>query len=419
MKELIFSVLYLLRQSTQFINLSKAVTYAGNLDVFFLISLFYVSEFIKKKRIPNLLFGIIIGFILYGTLQLIMIENLDYLKFAINIAKVLICVTILFYSYKHVDYININKVIIIVSALYFGFTIFALIFRNQYLWTINDIVNKYDLSRLKLLYLEPSELGFHVMIIIIFLIGFLVISSQIRTQIILLCCIFANMIVLFFTRSLGAIAFGVAAIAIMLFKDWLMHRSINKDRLYLIVIFTGVVVLAIMALTKSPLILRIIDTLNGQDRSNWYRIHVSLQVTYRAFLESNGLGIGFGNMNTPYFASLYKELGFVQVLANAFLYFVVEAGIFGLIFIIILIFTLARKALVSDSVIKLGLLIFLISYQFFGSHFTNPLIWLLYGFILSNYEENRFIDYQYLGVYRVLDDLMLRVKSILNKVDKI
>lgn len=388
MSELIASVLYVFRQSAQYFSETRAVTLAGNIDPLFLIVLFYIYKHLKRKEIPVDLLKILATVLLYASLQIIAIDHIDILRLTINVAKMMVCIGIMFYTIEFYGNFKFVEFSVLASGLYFTLTLFAITFRDTILWTFNDKINKYDLSRLKLFYLEPSELGFHVMILMIFLIGYLMVTRNIKTRIILLICTLTNVFVLYFTRSLGAITIGAFAIGMMLVIDWYRHRTRQKTMIYLAISIFGIIMLSIMVITKSSIIQRIMDTLQGTDQSNWYRVGVSLKVAKQSFLDFNGIGVGFGNMNTPHFALLYKYMGFAQVLVNSTIYFLVEGGIYALGFLVVLYTKLIKAIFKTKSLIKLGLFIFLALYQLVGSHFTNPLIWLLYGLIFSTFDEN-------------------------------
>ena len=54
----------------------------------------------------------------------------------------------------------------------------------------------------------------------------------------------------------------------------------------------------------------------------------------------------------------------------------------------ILIGYLTKHTFKEYSLLKVGLLVFLVAYQIFGGHFTSGLTWALYGIIASKFNEN-------------------------------
>ena len=387
MVEFITAIIYIIRQGAQFIQFDKSVIWGGNLDPFYLIAPIFLVSIMKDRVKLNKWFGIVIILISYSIIQIIFNPEINILKLSVNIIKIVGCLMIMIYIKNYYNKISFPHIIVYASIMLGTFTLFALFYNQSVLWILNDTVNKYDLIRLKLLYLEPSELGFHVLILLVFLIGFLLKAKLKSTKIVLTICIVMDFFVLFYTKSIGAIIIGALSILVMITMDWYTNKTTEKTKIYLGVIAVAVGVLIVMISTKSSILMRVFGILQGQDASIWYRVKVSFDVTFKAVWDFKGLGFGFGNLNTPGFLVLYKDLGFVHVLVNSFLYFIVEGGVFAIVFIMLLFSKLFNATISSKSIIKWGLLIFLIVYQFFGSHFTNALIWILYGIILSEFDE--------------------------------
>ncbi len=396
MNELVLAFLYTIRQAAQFIYPKMGPTLGGNIDPLFFLAVFYLYESYQNRKISKKIILIILSLAIYSFLQFLWLPSVDIFRLFINISKIALCISIMFFMAKRVKSINLHKLVISISALYVFLTFLALtLMRNDIMWSMYDLSNKYKFSRLKLFYLEPSELGFHIMIIMIFLVGYFLVSKNRRTRLILFVGILMNIFVLFYTLSFGAIAIGTLSIAVMLVVDWVKNRTKQKNWLYFGIIISAILIFAIMVYIKAPIAKRLLDTLQGKDESNWYRVDVSFKVVYQTFLDYKGIGIGFGNMNRLSFVKMYHYLGVVQVLVNAIPYFIVEGGIYAFGFLTILLYKLIKAVVSSDSIIKIGLLVFLIIYQIFGSHFTNPLIWTLYGLILSTFSEHDERDFEF------------------------
>ena len=79
-----------------------------------------------------------------------------------------------------------------------------------------------------------------------------------------------------------------------------------------------------------------------------------------------------------------------DIFANSFLYFIAEAGILGVFYIVFIINYCIKnirknKYLGQDDCteLKQGLLIYVFISQIAGGYFTDPFIWCLYGIICA------------------------------------
>lgn len=387
----LIAVLYYFRQAGKLIadgNIKNV--FGGNLDPFYLVSPLYFYENYKDKNKMKKILIIALSMVSLAIIQVVFNRDISIVKMIVNMVKIIICFTSMLYvidNYKKIDILKITKI----TSILFAISIpVSLIFnKNDVLWRLNDIHNKYTLSRLNLFYLEPSELGFHLAILIIILLGYFLVSKDVKEKIFLTGLIITNSIVLYMARPLGAIVIVAFSICIMLLIDLIYRPTKAKFILYGIMSVCFIGLLIVLIQIKSPIIMRIIDTLNGRDASNSYRIGVTLDVFRQSFIDYKGLGCGFGNLNTDYFISKYNYLGLVVVVTNSFFYFVIETGIIGMVLLLAFLIIMLKRCLKDKSLIKWGLFSFLVFYQIFAGHFTSGLYWILYGIILSKFNENR------------------------------
>lgn len=385
--ELIIAFLYYFRQSTKILSQNE-VFFAGNLDPFYLAAPIYLIENYKDKQKLKKVAITIIPIFVYSVFQIIFIKDINIIKMIINIIKISICILIMIYVKENYYRINIKKVSKVISIFYAISIPIALILKEEIIWRLNDIYNKYSLQRLELFYLEPSELGFHVIIVLILLIGFILKSQNNKEKMELIILIIVNLIIVYMARPLGAIVIGSFSIGIILLSDLIINPSKSKVKIYSGLVILSLIVVMFMVINKSPIYMRIVETLNGTDSSNSYRIGVALDVFKQSFIDFKGIGCGFGNLNTEAFISKYNYLGLIVVVTNSFIYYIIESGLFGIITLGSLIYFLLRKCIKDKSPIKWGLVSFLILYQIFAGHFTSGLTWALYGIILSCFSEN-------------------------------
>ena len=386
---LLIALLYYFRQGAKVIKDGiVSNTIAGNLDPFYLLAPLYLVKNFKDMKKMKKIFIILGSMILLSIIHIIFNDGISLFKIFINVSKIIVCVMGMFYvieNYKKIDILKITKL----ASVLFAISIpIAFIFnQSSTLWRLNDIHNKYDLRRLHLFFLEPSELGFHVAILIIILVGYMFSVKDKKEKQILGILILTNSIVLYLAKPLGAIVLLAFSLGIMLLLDLIYRPSKFKIRFYSILALVALIIITIMIINKTPIVMRIFDTLNGTDSSNSYRIGLTMDVFKKSFRDYKGRGVGFGNLNTENFIDKYRYLGLVVVVTNSFFYFAIESGILGILVLFGFIALMFKKCLKDRSLIKFGLFTFLILYQIFAGHFTSGLTWVLYGVILSDFNE--------------------------------
>lgn len=392
----IYSFIYFFRQSTKLLSLKfkniNSATFGGNLDPFYLFGIYNFKKILcsNKKIREFLLFSLPILFI--SVIQFVFIKNINYTKFFVNIFKIMICISIMLYVKNKNIKINLVDICKKVTFLLVIFTIIAFLFKESSIfWRLNDYTNIYDLRRLQLFYLEPSELGFHISILLILLFSFLLSKKDNKKFIYFLLII--NIIILYFSKSMGAILLLLISLIVMMITNIILNGSRQNIKKYLNIGFVGLIGIVIFLNSNIGMANRIKQTLAGKDGSVNYRVNVSLEVLNKSLKDYDYMGCGFGNLNTTDFISQYQDFKLAQMVVNSYIYFWIETGILGIIYWLILIFYIAKKCIKSKSIIKIGLFTYILLFQFVGSHFTNGLIWLIYGFIISSEDSKMIQEY--------------------------
>lgn len=395
MIEVIIAIMLFFRQSAQYISSNNDIAglLGSNLDPIFLIGLVGLHYIVTHNHIRE--------FIQWSTpiliivcLQLFLIPDLNLLHWAVNTTKILLCISVMVTVRHYSSQINIYKISKIFSYILLPFLAIALLIDyNNILWKLNDGVNRFDLTRLKLLFLEPSELGFTLIIIIMTLLYYILVVRLSRKKLALnLCLLVANIYALYLAKPLGAIAIGGLSIIILLIHYLLISgpsSRLKKISAYLVAV-SAILSIALLFSPETPLrsidnsiVQRAIVVAQGKDGSVNYRTEFSKEIAIDNLKETPLTGAGFGQSGTDQFISKYYDQGLRTSIVNSFFGFITESGFIGVIFIISLIAILLRHALRSKNPLLIGLLVFVVIYQLSGSHFTNPLIWCIYGLILS------------------------------------
>lgn len=389
-KELILAIFIFFKQAAKVLSDKYATFLGGNLDPFYIFGGLYIWKN-YKDRDKLIKYGkYILPVILYATFQIYVLSifsELSLAKLFINVLKICLCVAVMLYVMENHKKIDILKIIKFFTYINLAFLIIAVtIGRESFLWRLNDIYNDYSKVRLHLFFLEPSELGFHVAIIMIFLLAYLLIAKEMKNKKKIVLYMAINIFCLGLAKAMGAICILAVAIGIMITYWTIKKPTKQKTYMYIATVVLVIAILAVLILQHNPIIMRVFDTINGEDQSNNYRIGVTFDTFVKTLKDYFLVGCGFGNINTEHFLTRYS---LVTVIVNSFIYLWIEAGLFGIICSFILIYQLFKACRRSKSTLKWGLFIFLVIYQFTGSHFVSPINWALYGIILSDYHEEK------------------------------
>lgn len=380
------ALLYIFHQAVANLPfVSKTLT--GNLDLFYALGMFGIIFVIfKKKRDISLLIICALPIAIYGILQGLIIQDLNMPKLFVNISKITICISLIILTIIKIHDFKIKKFIDYVCRMYLILTPIALIFsKNDYLWRLHDTINKYSLLRLNLFYVEPSELGFHLALIIIMLMYLITKEKnrKINTKytIYLINCT----ILLILSQAYGASVILLGTILVASFV--ILLTKVNYKNILIgygiTIIFTVTIILFIA--TKSSIYMRTVDTLNGSDSSNSYRVNVTQEFTSAAVTNTEGIGVGLGNLNTDRTRKIFMSTGMTAVVAASFPYFIAEGGIFAILYSVLLLLFLTINVIFKKNMMLASLLIFIFLYQIYGGYFTNPVNWVVYGLILSRW----------------------------------
>lgn len=377
-----FVIVYFFRQIVYFINPSNGYFLVGNLDLFYLLGILYILKFWKKVNKSELmLLLLILGYIL---LQILFINNINVIRVIINVCKILLSFFVMKYVIETKQKANITIIVKLFSYLCIIFLLISMIFTNSnILWRHNDTVNVFDLNRIKFLYTEPGELGFHCSIMLI--IAFSLLKEQKNKVRFFVLTILPLIITLYFTKSVGAIGVGIVGVISLYISDMLFEFNIKKvfGALSIFIVFT--VIIFILANSKSTLYLRVTEIFNNHDSSTRYRIMIPFELVPKILNDTNGIGVGFGNLELKENVDKYAIYGLEsEGIINSFMNLIAESGVLGIFLVINLIITLLRKIIKDKSSLKFALFVFIIVYQFMGTYFSNPLCWIIYGYILSS-----------------------------------
>jgi hypothetical protein len=396
MIEIFIALALFFRQFAKYLGLDYETSafFAGNLDLFFVIA--FIGLYTVTKSKPFIRWFLVI--FLIGFIQFFAIQDINRGDLGIYVAKLTLCLAALFYAKAKFPKLKLSWIVVPYSVLLgVGTAVATAIGPNRLLWTVDDEVNKFDATRLMLTYIEPSELGFTIVLVLFALIYLLFKAQYRRVRLMYIVSIFINLYALYLAKPFGAIIIGVVALLVMSIYQLLhVNPTLRKQVAAIALIFFGTVTTGYMFTQDSPLrnsndsiVQRGLSAADGEDSSINYRVGISTTVTVDSLARSPIIGQGFGILGTDEFIDRYYSIGLRTTLANSFLAFIAEAGVIGLIIVVYLICKLYMSAFRSNSYLAIGLVTFVVLYQFTGGHFSNPLIWTIYGVVFAIEDMSR------------------------------
>ena len=384
---LLLSLMIIFRQSVGVFNEKLKYFFAGNLNILYLYGVLEIFKSSKDKQEIKKFLLIFLCLLFILLMQCLFVSHVSLFNGIINILKITLCFSVMVYFFKNSSKISLEDFLKYSTIIYLLIFILSLIFRNDIFWRFNDNVNRLATTRLQLLFTEPSEIGLNCSPLIIISVGLFFQTKNLK----LLYPIPIVLILLYFAKPMAGIMILAISLSIM-FIFFLYKNLKNKKLLILILFITFLVTISLLFNQDFYIGQRILRIISGQDSSTNYRILVSSKVAIQALIDTFGLGVGFSSVDNAFNVLKYSDLGLVDVgITASYFNAIAEFGIFAIMMIVILNILMVKSLIKDFSYVKLGLYIFIILYQFMGTFFTNPLCWIIYGFILSQKDNIKLI----------------------------
>ncbi|WP_152395112.1 O-antigen ligase family protein [Paenibacillus guangzhouensis] len=372
--EMIIALIYVLHQ-----------VISPNLDLFYLVSLLLIGiDILKQRKVTLTAAGYIYMIILYALLQMLLNDHIEIQRMMVNIAKIYLNI-FLFLRVRELllPQIRLKRILDYISMMYMGLLALGLVMKTSLLWRLDDNVNIYQTQRFSLLYFEPSEASFHVCIVIMMLMYFVLREKDYKKNLLSISFIVINFVIVMLSAGMGGMLSLGLAMTVMYYCYLRESITIQRALMFIIVIVASVATTLIIIFSNSNLYLRLNDIVSGNDGSVVYRFNTSFRVMEQMLLNSNFVGIGFGNLNTPVIQNAYANVGLVEVISNSFMYAVAEGGMTMMVLLLAFHFIVLWRTNKDERMLKWSLFIFIVSYQVAGGYFTNPMNWIIYGLIAN------------------------------------
>lgn len=365
--ELILSFVYVFRFIAK---INPAWDNNGNLDIMYILAaVLFFRYFCSDHKQLN---KVVLTFL---PLLVIAVANAVLTKMPyvitdsiMTLGKFLLCIVIMYGSAQFLHMIDIQKCINYIINFYTVLTLVALIVKNNILWRTAE-------NRMELFYLEPGELSIHIAFIL--LLEIFILSSSVKKRRIIFNIVVLGFMFVICNGMSGVLAAGVSLSALVLieFARDVLNGKTTVKRLLLLVAFLTIAYILFM--TDNQFSQRLVGVINGTDYSFETRDTRNYTRLWQYLGLSGGIGVGFGNMDSPAIVSYFGG----GIMTAAYPAMILECGYLGLVWIVIFNGRMLWKALKRKSVIQLTLLIFVNVYLMYGAYMTSPLVWIIFGII--------------------------------------
>ena len=372
--EFVMAILYTFRFS-----LKMLVGNDGNYDLVYLLAIYaalYIFINQSRRFFINLGWAVLFCIIWWSTCIGGPIA-VSSIKSAVYITKMMVCIYLFVFVRDRIVCFDLQS-FISYSAIFLSIqTVCALLQRNSELfWRISE-------NRMELLFLEPSELGVFVGVLILLQLFLIKENKTLKNNI-------ANMVslcaVLILSNSLSGILYTVFTCAIYLIFDKESNEK-GKRKKNLFFLFLAIVGITLMLSSDNYISKRFFDALNGTDSSFNTRSNFPMQTVNSYFARYGFWGFGFGNMNTISGMRFFGLRASNYVICASYFLFAIEGGIIAVIIEAVFTFRLLIVCLKSESAFHLAMFVFLFFYMYLGGYATNPVVWILYAIMYTGKEK--------------------------------
>ena len=298
-------------------------------------------------------------------------------KSIISITKIFLCLLIMFFISSNAKFLNLKKFAYLLSFALSLSLILAILLPHSFLWVQFDEVNLYNQHRLQLFFMEPSQLGFLLGLFLLFATYCFIFVKKSRISIFIILL----MLTLFYlAMPLGGILCFLLALFFLLINAMFYKKEFvsKKRKIAFSLILVLIAVAVVIMITPNSISSRLFDIKSGNDGSFNGRIVVSLNTLPTLLRKTFYFGVGLGNINTDSVLAITNH-----IYANSFFAIVAETGVLGLVYLL-MFFGHMFKSIKYNRILKLSIFAYLFLYQIQGGYFTDPSIWLFYGFIFSS-----------------------------------
>lgn len=372
-----------------FIYVYKHILMSGNLDFLYAFAVAVLVYYVCRGRSAVLQVGLyVLPFVLIvGVTAVFSSYAVDLLQVSIYIAKLVLNLMLMIWVRDNYHKINMRRVVKYTLLFYtINLGICFMFYNNTYLWRVSDVINKYNLRRLKMFTTEPGDIATNAGLVLVIIICWLYRQRHLKHKDTSLLYGFGLLsAVLILAASLNGYCMVAGIFGLfLLVSECKRLRALKINKIAIGIIIAGVVSIMVLIITDSSIILRIQAVLSGNDSSGGSRFNAPLVELANIWEKTNYVGTGLGNI----------EIATNIAYPNSFLRFMGEGGVPGALYIIALVSVLIYKAVKSRDAMCIAVVVVFVLLQIPGGYFTDPFNWMVYGYVLNRYQ---FRKKQYMG----------------------
>lgn len=355
----------------------------ANLDIFYIFAavvlLFYIWKrhdkaiFIVKLSGVSAIFCVLVGMLLpWAQLG----------RSLVFWGKLVLDITIMVYvatNCHNWKMIRFLETIVWIQAIE---TAIAMLFPMSDMWVYDSVGSSLaTIKRLRLFYLDAGVLAFVSGLVLVMLV-YQLLTEEVVWRYVL--GIIVMLVDLYYSYGLSGIATAVLAIAIMLIMTLVTTKNkvgLGQRIKYLCGIFLAAVLSVTVFVGNSIYASRINAVVDGSDAIFYQKVIQPLSRLGEILQKTYFMGVGFGNGNS-YFA--LDLLGGYKAIPNSFLRIICEGGVIGILLVGMIVVGLFYYSFKYGNAISKALCVYIITYQFVGGYFLDPINFFVYGWIMGD-----------------------------------
>ena len=355
----------------------------SNMDALYLLAAFVLLFYALKRRGKfSLIIKSLIPLALICLGMSLLYPDIDRVRCFIFFAKMAFDVTLMIFAMcncKRWKMTELMEAMVIIQAIE---TLAALMMPGSSLW-IAGSGDSGVLSRLRLFYMDAGALGYVCGFMLIVLVYQTFTQPVIWRQLVGVIVISFDLYISYALGGLICSLFSIVVMLVLLYQEGRKGRGAGKKIPVKYTVLSAVCLLAIVGVltVNSAYVGRFKGILNGSDSVLNTKVIKPFSNIGSVLKTTNGLGIGFGNSNVSF---AYSILNNGEAYKNSFLRLIAEGGIFGIAIVFITIFGLGFYVLRYGNALNKALYIYLIAYQFTGGYYTDPMNFIIYGWIMGD-----------------------------------
>lgn len=355
----------------------------GGLDIYYFFSIFVVFFYLWKRHDKALLIArACLPIAIVSAIIAFLHPWADRFGCFIFFIEMVLDITIMMFATCNCKKWKIGRFADAIACIHAVETILALIIPKSSLWITEKMIGGVEsVSRLRLFYLDSETMAFVCGLTMAILIYQIIKDGFVWRYVVGLVVMSID---LFLSYGLGGITCALVAtifMVVLIVVNNVRELKIKQiKKVGLVAYIIMILVVAVTALNSTYL-----DSIKGIAAGIDVILNIKLIKPLTNLENVLGgthlLGVGFGNGNM---STAIELMNTEMVYTNSFIRIIAEVGAFGIILVGVVTIGLGYYAIKYGGVIDKTLYIYVIIYQLMGGYFTDPILFLIYGWIIGD-----------------------------------